>query len=131
MIEQELIMEDDLMVEDDEYEDDYDYVEEEVSEDYSTFEEAEYANNKICPVSGQLIANVGDGKGLQMEYDGKIYNFCCSMCSKDFKMNPEKFIKKVNSELEESKARELEISEDYENYDDEEMYDGVWHRLRR
>ena len=58
--------------------------------------------NKICPVSGEVIAEMGDGKGFQVEHEGKIYNLCCSMCAKDFKKDPEKFIQKIKEELENS-----------------------------
>ncbi|MBU0878144.1 MAG: hypothetical protein KKD55_00850, partial [Candidatus Omnitrophica bacterium] len=34
--------------------------------------------NKICPVSGEDIESMG--VGIEYEYNGKIYNFCCSMC---------------------------------------------------
>src|SRR5438093_13332125 len=37
--------------------------------------------NKICPVSGKEI--VMDKKST-IEYNGKIYNLCCSMCKQDF-----------------------------------------------
>ena len=29
------------------------------------------------------------------EYKGKVYNFCCSMCLKDFNKDPEKYVAKV------------------------------------
>ncbi|MDO8489261.1 MAG: YHS domain-containing protein [Candidatus Omnitrophota bacterium] len=52
--------------------------------------------NKICPVSGEKV-----GEGMEpatYEYQGKIYNFCCSACIPEFKKDPEKYIKKVNEE---------------------------------
>lgn len=52
--------------------------------------------NKICPVSGEKI----DEKMKSIyEYEGKIYNFCCSMCIEDFKKDPQKYIQKVEEEL--------------------------------
>lgn len=45
--------------------------------------------NKICPVSGEEIK---EGEAYKFEYEGKIYNFCCSMCVKDFKKDPQKYI---------------------------------------
>jgi YHS domain-containing protein len=54
--------------------------------------EARYVNNTVCPVSGDKIEQ---GKATQVEYQGKIYNFCCAMCQKDFKKDPEKYIKKL------------------------------------
>ncbi len=47
--------------------------------------------NKICPVSGEKVG--GMGKVVQYEHEGKIYNFCCPMCLKDFKKDPRKYIK--------------------------------------
>lgn len=50
--------------------------------------------NKICPVSGKEI--VMENKGT-VEYNGKIYNLCCSMCKKDFLKEPEKYIEKLKA----------------------------------
>lgn len=47
--------------------------------------------NKICPVSGEKIGKMGEP--VKYEHNGRIYNFCCPMCVKDFKKNPEKYIK--------------------------------------
>jgi len=57
--------------------------------------------NKICPVSGEKIGEMGPA--VTYEYKGKIYNFCCKACPEEFKKDPEKYIKKVNEEL---KARQ-------------------------
>ena len=47
-------------------------------------------NNTICPVTGSAV----DMKNpVTVEYNGKIYNLCCSMCPKTFKSNPEKYSK--------------------------------------
>lgn len=47
-------------------------------------------NNTICPVTGNPI----DMKNpVTIEYNGKIYNLCCSMCTVTFKANPEKYSK--------------------------------------
>jgi YHS domain-containing protein len=52
--------------------------------------------NKICPVSGEKI----DEKiKATYEYEGKVYNFCCAMCIDEFKKGPQKYIKKVEEEL--------------------------------
>lgn len=58
--------------------------------------------NKICPVSGEKI----DEKATY-EYQGKIYNFCCSSCVEDFKKDPGKYIKKVDEELKAKDSKEL------------------------
>ena len=59
--------------------------------------------NAICPVSGEFISDVGAGNGVQIEHEGKIYNVCCKFCAKDFKKNPEKFIKIIENNLTEGK----------------------------
>jgi YHS domain-containing protein len=52
--------------------------------------------NKICPVTGEKI----DEKTKAIyEYEGKIYNFCCPMCIDAFKNDPQKYIEKVEEEL--------------------------------
>ena len=55
--------------------------------------------NKICPVSGEKVGDSDMGEVVKFEYEGKVYNLCCPMCAKDFKKDPEKFIKKVEDEL--------------------------------
>lgn len=55
--------------------------------------------NKICPISGKEIAKMGDGKGMQIEYNGKIYNLCCGMCTKDFNADPAKYSKIAETEV--------------------------------
>lgn len=52
--------------------------------------------NTICPVSGKNIKSMGEG--VKYEYNGKIYNFCCSMCLTDFKKDPEKYSKIAEEE---------------------------------
>ncbi|MCB9719702.1 MAG: TRASH domain-containing protein [Candidatus Omnitrophica bacterium] len=42
------------------------------------------------------------GKAYHVEHEGKVYNLCCKMCAKSFKENPEKYIEKINKELEEA-----------------------------
>ena len=60
-------------------------------------------NNKICPVSGDKIVAPGEksamGETVKYEYNGKIYNLCCTMCVKDFKKNPEKYSKIAEDEM--------------------------------
>ncbi len=66
-------------------------------------EEAVNVGNKICPVSGEKIV---DKLKATYEYNGKIYNFCCASCVGEFKKDPEKYIKKVEEELQvESKGQ--------------------------
>jgi len=54
------------------------------------------AGNKICPVLGNPI---DDATKATYEYEGKIYNFCCRGCIGKFKKEPQKYIDKVNQEL--------------------------------
>ena len=53
--------------------------------------------NKICPVSGEKVDD--HGKPYKIEYMGKIYNLCCSMCEKDFKKDSAKYISKIEEEM--------------------------------
>jgi YHS domain-containing protein len=59
--------------------------------------------NKICPVSGEKI---DEKLKAVYEYEGKIYNFCCQMCIDEFKKDPEKYIKKVEEELQQESLPE-------------------------
>ena len=71
--------------------------------------------NKICPVSGDEIPAPGE-KGtmgdepVKYEYNGKVYNICCSMCIKDSKKNPEKYSKIAEDEV----AKEKMMQENQE-----------------
>jgi len=53
--------------------------------------------NKICPVSGEKVGEMGEI--VKVEHNGKIYNLCCAMCAKDFKEDPEKYVKIVEEEM--------------------------------
>ncbi len=75
------------------------HIEEEATAETGLEEGAVEVGNKICPVSGQKVKEEDIGK-FQVEYEGKIYNLCCKMCLKDFKNDPEKYIRKLE-ELEE------------------------------
>jgi YHS domain-containing protein len=48
-------------------------------------------NNKICPVSGNPVGEMGPP--IKVAYHGKIYNLCCPMCIGTFNSNPEKYSK--------------------------------------
>lgn len=50
--------------------------------------------NKLCPVMGGAVDET-----ITYEYEGKIYNFCCSGCIPEFKKDPQKYIKKLEEEL--------------------------------
>jgi len=64
---------------------------------------AENVGNKICPVSGEKI---DEEMKATYEYEGKIYNFCCSACIDEFKKDPEKYIEKVAEEKQEDNREE-------------------------
>lgn len=51
--------------------------------------------NKICPVTGDKI---DEKTKVTVEYEGKIYNLCCSGCINIFKADPQKYIKKIEEE---------------------------------
>lgn len=64
--------------------------------------------NKICPVSGEKI---DEKMKATYEYEGKIYNFCCAMCIDEFKKDPQKYIKKVEGELQSESKEESKHEE--------------------
>ncbi len=68
----------------------------------STTVEKQLVGNKICPVSGDKIK---PEEQAQYEYNGKVYNFCCKMCLKDFKKNPEKYSRIAEDEVKNSAAK--------------------------
>ncbi len=80
-------------------------------------EDAVNVGNKICPISGKALGSMGDG--MQVEYEGKIYNLCCAMCAKDFNKDPETFIKKIHEELDASdhEVHERKDSHDHDSHD--------------
>jgi YHS domain-containing protein len=56
----------------------------------------EEVGNQFCPLSDQKIDfDDPKHKPARLAYKGKVYNFCCDMCVKDFKKDPEKFIRKI------------------------------------
>ena len=69
--------------------------------------------NKICPIEGGKIK---EGKEYKVEYNGKVYNLCCSMCEKDFKKDPEAAIKKLEM-MEKEKMEGKEQTNDMDNDD--------------
>ena len=52
--------------------------------------------NTICPVMGGKVA---PEHKVTVEYKGKSYNLCCTMCIEEFNKNPEKYVAKVEAEL--------------------------------
>ncbi len=47
----------------------------------------------VCPVRGDKI-----DKSVYADYQGKRIYFCCEGCDKDFKKDPEKYLKKLQDE---------------------------------
>lgn len=50
--------------------------------------------NKVCPVKGDPI----DEDTPTVEYNGKLYGFCCPGCDTKFAKNPEKYAKNLNED---------------------------------
>jgi YHS domain-containing protein len=57
---------------------------------------SQQVGNKICPVTGEKI---GEKDKVTYEYKGKIYNLCCSGCIEEFKKDPNKYIQKIEKEM--------------------------------
>ena len=53
--------------------------------------------NKICPISGEKIGEMGEGKVV--EYNGKQYKLCCAACEKDFLKDPDAAVKKIEDSM--------------------------------
>jgi len=50
--------------------------------------------NKVCPVKGNPI----EADSPTVEYNGKVYAFCCPGCDVKFEKNPEKYSKNLNED---------------------------------
>lgn len=50
--------------------------------------------NMVCPVMGNKV----DVDGPTVEYNGKLYGFCCPGCDAKFEKNPEKYSKNLNED---------------------------------
>jgi len=74
--------------------------------DTGTSDKAVNVGNTICPATGEKI---DEKTKATYEYERKIYNFCCSACIDEFKKDPNKYIKKVEEELQ-AKVKE-EVSQ--------------------
>ena len=77
------------------------------------YEKAVNVGNKVCPVSGDKI---DEKMRATYEYNGRIYNFCCTACIEDFKKDPEKYIKKVEEELKVEKDSQSKTGEEHEGH---------------
>ena len=54
-------------------------------------------HNKTCPISHEEVGKGGMTPHM-VTYNGKTYRLCCAMCEKDFKKDPEKFVKIMEEE---------------------------------
>lgn len=59
---------------------------------------------KTCIVSGDKIGEMG--KPVTLTYKGQEMKFCCKDCVKDFKKDPEKWIKKLDEAQKKEAAAE-------------------------
>ncbi len=50
--------------------------------------------NEVCPVMGKPV----DTELIKVEYNGKLYAFCCPGCETKFTSNPEKYIKNLSED---------------------------------
>ena len=50
--------------------------------------------NKVCPVKGNAI----EDDSPTVEYNGKVYAFCCPGCDTKFAKNPEKYAKNLSED---------------------------------
>lgn len=50
--------------------------------------------NKMCPVKGNEV----EVDSPTVEYDGKVYGFCCPGCDTKFAKNPEKYAKNLSED---------------------------------
>jgi len=72
--------------------------------------------NTICPLSKEEVGVMGNV--VEYEYEGKIYNFCCKACLKDFKKDPDKYVKVVNEMMAGEGAGEIqEADHDHSGHD--------------
>jgi YHS domain-containing protein len=50
--------------------------------------------NKVCPVKGNPV----EKDSPTVEYNGKVYGFCCPGCDTKFAKNPEKYAKNLSED---------------------------------
>lgn len=65
----------------------------------------EEVGNKVCPVSGKKVGEMGEV--IKYEYNGRIYNLCCSACKKDFVKNPQEFSRIAEEEVATAQATKV------------------------
>lgn len=52
------------------------------------------AFNEVCPISGERVSP----KSKTVEYQGKVYGFCCNSCEPKFKADPAKYSANVSAD---------------------------------
>ncbi len=57
-------------------------------------EESKKPWNAVCPVKGNPI----EEETVTVEYNGKVYGFCCPGCDVKFAKNPEKYAKNLSED---------------------------------
>ncbi len=55
---------------------------------------AKQAFNAVCPISGEPVSP----KSQTVEYEGKVYGFCCDSCEPKFKAEPAKYSLNVSAD---------------------------------
>jgi len=78
--------------------------------------------NKICPVSGDKVGEMGEV--IKYEHNGKMYNLCCKTCIKDFKKDPEKYSKIAEEEA----AKEKQGTGEHKENNDDHGHDHSGHQ---
>jgi hypothetical protein len=58
---------------------------------------------KTCIISGDKLGEMGEP--FVMVQDGREIKFCCKSCSKDFKKDPAKYLKKIDEEAAKEKKK--------------------------
>jgi YHS domain-containing protein len=58
---------------------------------------------KTCPVSGEKLGEMG--KPYVFTHEGREIKLCCKDCSKEFKKDPAKYVKKIEEAEAKAKAK--------------------------
>jgi len=69
-------------------------VKNEKTTDVTTEAESKEIWNKVCPIKGNPI----EDDTPTVEYNGKLYGFCCPGCDTKFAKNPEKYSKNLSED---------------------------------
>ncbi|MCK4873861.1 MAG: hypothetical protein KAS72_14165 [Phycisphaerales bacterium] len=58
-----------------------------------------YYPTDTCIVSGDPLVEDGEDIAINMVYGNRLVRFCCEMCTREFKADPEKFIKRLDKKV--------------------------------